>query len=131
MELSILLTDNREIAHLNKTYRSVDEPTDVLSFPMGNGDPEHEGIPRILGDVVISIEMAMEMSERYNVPLETVLDVLLTHGVLHLLGYDHDTRDNAREMDERALEILRLFGHMPENLNWYLTESWYEDDREG
>lgn len=130
-ELSILLTDNQEISELNKTYRGVDEPTDVLSFPMDDDHPRPKGRPRMLGDVVISIEMAREMSARYNAPFQTVLDVLLLHGILHLVGYDHERPEKAREMDAKTLDVLGLIGSLPENFDWYLTESWYEKDREG
>lgn len=126
VELSILLTDEQEIADLNRTYRGVDEPTDVLSFPMDDLGHLDIGMPRMLGDVVISVQTAKTMAEKFGVFLELVMDVLLVHGVLHLLGYDHDDPKDAIEMDEKTLEILKYLGYPHQSVEWYKTESWYE-----
>jgi probable rRNA maturation factor len=98
-ELSILITDDEEISSLNRSYRGIDRPTDVLSFSQIEGEGPFTW-PELLGDVVISSETA----ERQALELgHTVLDEmkrLLVHGVLHLLGFDH-------EGDEEAARIMR------------------------
>ncbi len=100
VELSIALTDNPEIRELNARYRKKDEPTDVLSFP--SEDPLALGMG-LLGDVVISIEQAEKQARRKKQKLEQELEMLLIHGLLHLLGYDHErSRQDARTM--RAME---------------------------
>ena len=99
-ELSLALVENREIARLNKRYRHKPKPTDVLSFPT---DGASEGRTRLLGDVVISVDKAAEQAEAGGWTLNQEIDRLLIHGILHLLGYDHErSRKEAGVM--RALE---------------------------
>ena len=107
-ELSILITDDTEIARLNLQYRNRKGPTNVLSFPMHEGDFS-EVIPEMLGDVVISaetaaregIEMGFSFTQRFN--------FLLVHGILHLFGYDHETSDDdAVKMDKKSEELYEL-----------------------
>lgn len=99
-ELSIALVGDREIRKLNAGYRHKDEPTDVLSFPAGDALPSG---PRLLGDVVISVERAEKQASERKRTLAQEIESLLIHGILHLLGYDHErTREEARVM--RALE---------------------------
>jgi probable rRNA maturation factor len=88
-ELSILLTGDRQIHDLNLRYRGKDKPTDVLSFPQDDTEPA-EGVPRVLGDVVISVETAERQAVEKGRSFERELTVLLIHGVLHLIGYDHE-----------------------------------------
>lgn len=88
-ELSILLTDDRQIHVLNLRYRGKDKPTDVLSFPQDDEEPV-EGSPRILGDVVISVETTQRQAVEKGHTFERELTILLIHGVLHLIGYDHE-----------------------------------------
>src|SRR5690554_1295947 len=78
-EVSFALVDNEQIRELNKVYRGIDEPTDVLSFPM---DEE------IWGDIIISIDKVISQAEEYGHSLERELGFLVVHGILHLLGYD-------------------------------------------
>ncbi len=111
-EVSILLTGDAYIHELNKQYRGVDKPTDVLSFALDEGqampDPGEE---RLLGDVVISLEAAMRQGKEYGHGLERELAYLVVHGVLHLLGYDHlQEEDKAvmREKEEAAMNRLGL-----------------------
>ena len=88
-ELSILLLDDPGIAALNEQYRHKSGPTDVLSFPMH--DPDGPTLPTVLlGDVVISLDTAQRQAAARHVPLIAELATLLTHGILHLLGYDHE-----------------------------------------
>jgi probable rRNA maturation factor len=99
-ELSLALVDNDAIAKLNKKYRNKHKPTDVLSFP---AESAANGGPRLLGDVVISIDKAREQAQAGGWTLAEEIDRLLIHGVLHLLGYDHErSPKEARIM--RALE---------------------------
>lgn len=119
-ELSIVVVDDEEMARINLEYRQVDSTTDVLSFPMQEGE-FGEICPEMLGDVVISAPTAQLMSTENNCPLPSVLDLLLVHGILHLLGYDHETgEEDARRMKEKTLELLSRLGHSEENFNWYL-----------
>ena len=110
-ELSLVFVNNRRIRAYNRDYRGIDKPTDVLAFPMreGVGGDLH---PDLLGDVVISVETAEAEARRFGRPLEAQLLVLLIHGVLHLLGYDH-TRSEAEavrmEKRERFL-FLQIMG---------------------
>lgn len=81
---SVCLVSDRAIRRYNRDYRQQDQPTDVLSFPVEN-DPQY------LGDIAISVETAMENASRYGVTLDDELKILALHGVLHLMGYDHET----------------------------------------
>lgn len=91
-ELSILFTDDEHMAALNRQYRDKEGPTDVLSFSMME-DPEGD-LPLfetvMLGDVVVSVDTALRDAEELEQPFERTLDRLLIHGILHLLGYDHE-----------------------------------------
>jgi len=86
-ELSLALVGNREIRKLNSQYRNKNEPTDVLSFPLEEDLPKGK---KLLGDVVISVEQAEKQAEEGKKTLEMELEFLLIHGILHLLGYDHE-----------------------------------------
>ena len=105
VELSILLCDNQFIWPLNRDYRGKDAPTDVLSFAQREGEGADPNDP-ILGDVIISIERAAEQAPQHGKSLEDELKLLLVHGVLHLLGYDHIDAEEAEEMEHREREIL-------------------------
>ena len=98
-ELSILITNDEEICSLNRAYRAVDRPTDVLSFSQVGGEGPVE-TAQLLGDVVISWETAQRqaLELKHTVPVE--MKRLLVHGILHLLGYDH-------EEDEEAARVMR------------------------
>ena len=105
VELSLALVDNQEIKKLNARYRKKDQPTDVLSFPSGEQLPT--GI-QILGDVVISVEQAEEQAGERRKTLEQEIESLLIHGILHLLGYDHErSRKEAKIMQGLERKISR------------------------
>ena len=105
-ELSVALVGDAEIHRLNATYRHIDRPTDVLAFAMGEG----EGAalhPELLGDVVISLDTAARQAAAGAVALPDEVRMLLTHGVLHLLGYDHERSPAAaRRMFRRQRALL-------------------------
>ena len=92
VEISLLITDNLGIQELNRDYRGKDAPTDVLSFAMSEGEDilVCEGAPLILGDIVISEEKAIEQAEKFGNTPERETVFLFIHGLLHLLGYDHE-----------------------------------------
>lgn len=101
-ELSVALVDNQGIRQLNRNYRDLDQATDVLSFPM---DEE------VWGDVIISIERAKKQAEEYGHSLKREMCFLLTHGILHLLGYDHynpDAKSKMRQKEEKILTDLNI-----------------------
>lgn len=114
-EISVTFVDNQDIRMLNAQYRNKDAVTDVLSFPMGeNGvyDVDPTTGAQILGDVVISIEKAMEQANLYGHSLQREVGYLTAHSVLHLLGYDHETngldRVRMREKEEYVMDQLGL-----------------------
>lgn len=104
-EVSVLLTDDREIHELNQEYRGKDKPTDVLAFALD--EAEGGDLDPSLGDVVISVERARAQAESRKVTLDGELELLAVHGTLHLLGYDHDEPERARVMRNRTRAIRR------------------------
>ncbi len=110
--MSLLLVDDREMQTLNYDYRGYDKPTDVLSFALQDsveGTPalfQAEGMPDILGDVVISVETAIRQAETHSLTLDDELALLGVHGVLHLLGYEDETVEGSAEMRKREQAIL-------------------------
>lgn len=106
-DISISYVDNKEIHELNKQFRGVDRATDVLSFPMLSDefeDVEYEEMS--LGDIVVSLERALEQSIEYGHSFEREVCFLVCHSMFHLLGYDHDTDENTREMREKEEAVL-------------------------
>lgn len=115
VEISLSFVDNEKIHELNKEYRGKDAPTDVLSFPMfENGEIEYDDEsdePCAIGDIVISLEKAVEQAEEYGHSLEREAAFLAVHSVLHLLGFDHEVSEEDDEyMKESAEEILSSIG---------------------
>ncbi len=107
-ELSVILTNDARLHELNLNYLGVDAPTDVLSFPASETDPE-TGV-RYLGDILISVPRAQAQAEAAGHPLEAEVQLLVIHGVLHLLGHDHGrARDKARMWKAQA-EVLQRLG---------------------
>lgn len=112
-EVSVVLSDDEYIHQLNRHYRGKDCPTDVLSFALNEGEePEIIGKPEeiLLGDIIISIETAARQAEEYGHNLERELAYLTVHGILHLLGYDHMTKDEKQEMRQEEEYILSFLG---------------------
>lgn len=104
-ELSLLFTDDEHIAVLNRDWRGKDKPTNVLSFPafeMAPGDP----LPPLLGDIVIASETVFSEAALEGKPVEYHLTHLVVHGFLHLLGYDHESEEDADEMEALERQVL-------------------------
>ena len=114
-ELSVLFTNDEEIAALNQQYRFKPEPTNVLSFSMNEG--EYTITTDLLGDIVISIETAIREAEKKEIPFINYLTQLLIHGLLHLIGYDHEGSEEQAVLMEK--EEAKLFDFA---LNHYLNE---------
>ncbi len=107
-ELSLLITDDNEIARFNKEYLKRTGPTNVIAFPMTEGEFS-QITPGLLGDVVISADTAFREAQNMNIGLEARFTQLLIHGILHLMGYDHEASDQqAEEMDRKADELSQL-----------------------
>lgn len=106
-EVSVSFVDDEEIHVLNQTYRQVDRPTDVLSFPMDDQDSID---PPMLGDIVVSLPTAFRQAEEYGHSLEREVGFLLVHGFLHLNGYDHNTPSDEQEMFSLQDEVLADIG---------------------
>ncbi len=107
-ELSILIVDDPQIAILNKEYLNRQGSTNVIAFPMRNGDVGDLN-PHLLGDVVISVETARREGGDAGISTHARLSQLLVHGILHLFGYDHEKDDGeARRMEEKSDELLEM-----------------------
>jgi probable rRNA maturation factor len=107
-ELAVLFTSDAEMHDLNKQWRGMDKPTDVLSFP--SGQPEIPGQPQYLGDVALGYETALRDAETMQRPFEGHVSHLLIHGFLHLLGYDHIEPEDAQVMEPLESDILASLG---------------------
>ena len=104
VNLSVVLTDNRRLHKLNRDYLGVDAPTDVLSFPASESDPETGA--RYIGDILISVPYAAKGAKQAGNSLEAELQLLVVHGVLHLLGHDHAKPKEKTKMWKAQSEIL-------------------------
>ena len=112
-EVSITLTDNAYIHELNRQYRKIDRPTDVLSFALNEGvEPEVKDGPAInvLGDIIISVERAQEQAADYGHSLRREMAFLTVHGMLHLLGYDHMEEADRAEMQREEKYVMEQLG---------------------
>jgi probable rRNA maturation factor len=111
-EVSVTFTDNEKIHVLNREYRDVDRPTDVLSFPLYEGEELGQAFgPVVLGDIVLSLEKAKAQAEEYGHSFEREVAFLTVHSTLHLLGYDHETsEEDETDMFRRQNAIMDLMG---------------------
>lgn len=105
-ELSVLLTDDASIHELNRQHRRKNKPTDVLAFPMDEQGVGPSGAVRLLGDVVISLDTAAVQARRQRHGLMDEVTHLLAHGLLHLVGYDHQTDAQERRMNAAAARLV-------------------------
>lgn len=107
VEVSLVLTDDKNIQVLNRRYLDKDRPTDVLAFAQDEEEEELlEGQTRLLGDVIVSVETAKRQADERRKTLDDELDLLVSHGLLHLLGYDDTTDEERESMNRRVAEIL-------------------------
>lgn len=107
-EVTILLTGDEHIQELNRKFREIDEPTDVLSFPADFVDPDNE--KSYLGDIIISLPRTRAQAAAGGHPIEDELKLLTVHGMLHLLGYDHTGEEDKQQMWAAQREILDQLG---------------------
>lgn len=112
VEVSVLLTNNDEVHTLNLEYRGKNKPTNVLSFPNLSEDelralPKNSPYPIMLGDLVLAFETLLEESTLEKKPFLDHFNHLIVHGMLHLLGYDHESDDDAESMKEKEITILQ------------------------
>lgn len=115
-EVSVTLTDDAYIRTLNRQYRQMDRPTDVLSFALNEGDePAITGGPEInvLGDIILSVERAKAQAEEYGHSLRREIAFLTVHGMLHLLGYDHIEEAERIEMEREQKAVMEALGIAP------------------
>lgn len=118
-ELSVLIVDDAEMAEINLEYRQIGHTTDVLSFPMLEGEFA-DVCTQMLGDVVISADTALSISDETGSAFESVIDLLLVHGILHLLGFNHEAGERqALEMRRKTEELLSLLGHPGAEFGWF------------
>lgn len=114
--LSLVLTDDAGIAAINRAYRRIDAPTDVLSFPQHEDvravdlQASGKGAPLMLGDIVVSVPRAEEQAREYGHTRAREFGFLLVHGLLHLLGYDHEIAGDAAAMEARQDAVLDTLG---------------------
>lgn len=109
VELCISLVSPKRIHELNLTFRNVDRPTDVLSFPCDDPSEVPEGMPVELGDIFLAPSIVLEQSGEFGTTFEEETDLLITHGMLHLLGYDHVEDDEAEVMESRERDLLAIW----------------------
>ena len=107
-DLTIVLTDDAQLHELNRDYLGIDAPTDVLSFPASETDPENAR--RYLGDILISVQRANEQARAAGHALAAEVQLLAVHGTLHLLGYDHAEADEKARMWKAQAEVLEKLG---------------------
>lgn len=119
IELSITFVENQKIQEINRNYRSIDQITDVISFAIEDNDDEEFwsffeaedfSIPRLLGDIFISIDRTKEQAKEYGHSFKRELGFLVVHGFLHLNGYDHQTEKEEKEMFALQEKILKEHG---------------------
>jgi len=107
-DITIVLTDDDQLRELNLDYLGIDAPTDVLSFPASESDPETGA--RYLGDIVISIHRAEQQAQAAGHSLQAEAQLLVVHGTLHLLGHDHAEAEQKARMWSAQVEILKRLG---------------------
>ena len=107
---NVIIVDNEEIHKINKEYRNIDRETDVISFALEDDKTMPEDDIRMLGDIYISIDKAKDQAKEYNHSLKRELCFLMTHGFLHLLGYDHMKKEDEEIMFPLQEKILEEYG---------------------
>lgn len=114
VEIGLIITGQNTIRELNRIYLEEDAPTDVLSFPLMESDLDRVGFVTPpdnilrLGDIIISYPQAKQQAKEHSHTVNKEIAVLIVHGMLHLLGYDHDTPVHKRSMHKREAEIIKI-----------------------
>ncbi|MFA5957544.1 rRNA maturation RNase YbeY [Hyphomicrobium sp.] len=103
--VSVALSSDATVSDLNGRFRGKPKPTNVLSFPAGDGAPEGQ-----IGDIILGLETVQREAVEQSIPVEHHVQHLVVHGVLHLLGYDHDTATDAERMEAIEIEVLSKLG---------------------
>lgn len=107
---NIILIDNKEIKEINCKYRNIDRETDVITFALEDNEDNVKGMEfRVLGDIYISIDKTCEQAKLYGHSVKRELCFLATHGILHLLGYDHMNEEEEKIMFKRQEELLNAY----------------------
>lgn len=109
--VSVLLTGNEEIQRVNRDFRGKDMPTDVISFAYHDNDEADNGLYDSLGDIIISLERVEEQRKDYGHSFKREFYYVLTHGLLHLMGYDHMEEEEKKVMRAKEEEILKEYGY--------------------
>lgn len=109
--VSVLLTGNEEIQRVNRDFRGKDMPTDVISFAYHDNDEADNGLYDSLGDIIISLERVEEQRKDYGHSFKREFYYVLTHGLLHLMGYDHMEEEEKKIMRAKEEEILKEYGY--------------------
>ena len=107
---NVIIVDDKKIHEINKEYRGIDRPTDVISFALEDDKSFNRDDIRILGDIYISIDKVKSQSTEYGHSFKRELFFLATHGLLHLLGYDHMTKEDEKIMFSKQEEVLSRYG---------------------
>lgn len=105
-DATIIITDSETVHELNRTYRNIDSETDVLSFPLQEGDSLICVPDNYLGDIAISLPRAKSQAEEYGHSLKRELSFLTVHGMLHIMGYDHINEEERKKMFDKQEQIL-------------------------
>ncbi|MCG9127239.1 rRNA maturation RNase YbeY [Candidatus Poribacteria bacterium] len=111
-EVSVLLTNDKRITELNRDYRGIDSPTDVLAFAMHDDEESRHLNPDILGDIVISLDTAKRQADTASHSFNKEVVVLTIHGILHLIGYDHQTDEEAKKMFEKQDYLIECIQYI-------------------
>lgn len=107
---NVIMVDNKKIHEINRDYRNIDRPTDVISFALEDDDSYNRTDIRVLGDIYISIDKVISQAEEYGHSFKRELYFLAIHGFLHLLGYDHMNKEDEEKMFKKQEEVLSKYG---------------------
>jgi probable rRNA maturation factor len=119
-ELSIVITDDEDIKNLNKEFRQLDKATNVLSFPVNDENSSFIPFLSVLGDIVISEDTAKKEALEAGITLDQRISQLLVHGILHLIGYDHESGEaEEEEMTKKSIELLSVI-EKDKDLSWWI-----------
>ena len=116
-ELGVTLWDDEYLRMLNREYRNIDRPTDVLSFALNEGEEDSSDEEMLLGDIVISVDRVLSQAQEYGHSETRELAYLAIHGLMHIMGYDHEKPEDKKEMRVAEEEVLRALGITREDIH--------------